>query len=262
MSTDGLSGLRALVTGGGTGIGRQLAQTLALAGADVVICGRRLAPLQEAATEIASLEGIASLGGAVSALAADVTSEEDLGRIAGAGPFDILVNNAGYGRIEPWTEVTQESWHDVLAVNLDAPFRLSQLLVPPMVRRGWGRVVNIASVYGMVTGNPYMYPDFDWDNCAYVTSKHALIGLSKYLAVRTGGTGVTVNAISPGMFPFTEANRDRSPEESLRRLRQFTPEGRTGEVRELGSALLFLVSPDSTFVTGQNIAVDGGWTLW
>ena len=250
------AGRRALVTGGGTGIGRQLAKTLALAGADVVICGRRLAPLEEAAAEITGL------GGAVRAVAADVTSEDDLARIAAAGPFDILVNNAGYGRIEPWTEITPESWHDVLAVNLDAPFRLSQLLVPPMVQRGWGRVVNIASVYGMVTGNPYMYPDFEWDNCAYVTSKHALIGLSKYLAVRTGGTGVTVNTISPCMFPFTEANRERSPEESLRRLRQFTPEGRTGEVRELASALLFLVSPDSTFVTGQNIAVDGGWTLW
>ena len=181
MSSAGLSERRALVTGGGTGIGRQLAQTLALAGAEVVICGRRLAPLEEAVTEIASL------GGAVSALAADVTSEDDLARIAAAGPFDILVNNAGYGRIEPWTEVTPESWHDVLAVNLDAPFRLSQLLVPPMVQRGWGRVVNIASVYGMVTGNPYMYPDFEWDNCAYVTSKHALIGLSKYLAVVPAG---------------------------------------------------------------------------
>lgn len=252
----GLAGRRALVTGGGTGIGQQLARTLALAGADVVICGRRSGPLAEAAAEIAAL------GGAVTAVEADVTSEDDLQRLAAAGPVDILVNNAGYGRIGPWTEVTMDGWRDVLAVNLDAPFRLSQLLVPPMVERGWGRVVNIASVYGMVTGNPYMYPQFEWDNCAYVTSKHALLGLSKYLAVRTGGTGVTVNAISPGMFPFTEANRDRSSAESLDRLRQFTPEGRTGEVRELASALLFLVSPDSTFVTGQNIVVDGGWTLW
>jgi NAD(P)-dependent dehydrogenase (short-subunit alcohol dehydrogenase family) len=255
MAVD-LSGRRALVTGGGTGIGQQLAGTLALAGAEVVICGRRPGPLAEAAAEIAAA------GGAVSAVEADVTSEADLQRLAAAGPVDILVNNAGYGRIGPWTEVTMDGWHDVLAVNLDAPFRLAQLLVPPMVERGWGRVVNIASVYGTVTGNPYMYPQFEWDNCAYVTSKHALLGLSKYLAVRTGGTGVTVNAISPGMFPLTEANRDRSPEESLRRLRQFTPEGRTGEVRELASALLFLVSPDSTFVTGQNVVVDGGWTLW
>src|SRR5487761_1845807 len=246
MAVD-LSGRRALVTGGGTGIGRQLAQTLALAGADVVICGRRSGPLEEAAAEIAAL------GGAVTAVEADVTSEDDLRRLAATGSVDILVNNAGGGRIEPWTEVTMAGWHDVLAVNLDAPFRLSQLLVPPMVERGWGRVVNIASVYGMVTGNPHMYPRLEWDNCAYVTSKHALLGLSKYLAVRTGATGVTVNAISPGMFPFTEATQEHSTEEALRRLRQFTPEGMTGEVRELASALLFLVSPDSTFVTGQNI---------
>jgi NAD(P)-dependent dehydrogenase (short-subunit alcohol dehydrogenase family) len=251
-----LSGRRALVTGGGTGIGRQLARTLALAGADVVICGRRAGPLTKTAAEITAL------GGSASAIEGDVTSERDRARLVAAGPVDILVNNAGYGRIGPWAEVTMDDWHEVLAVNLDAPFRLSQLFVPPMIERAWGRVVNIASVYGMVTGNPYMYPQMEWDNCAYVTSKHALLGLSKYLAVRTGGTGVTVNAISPGMFPFTGANRGGSTGESLRRLRQFTPEGRTGQVRELASALLFLVSPDSAFVTGQNIAVDGGWTLW
>ncbi len=253
-----LSGRRALVTGGGTGIGRQFTQSLARAGADVVICGRRPGPVEQSAAEITALGG-----GIVSAAAADVTSETDIQRLAAAaGPVDILVNNAGYARIGPWTGVTPESWREVMAVNVDAPFRLSQLLVPGMVERGWGRVVNIASVYGIVVGNPYMYTQFEWDSPAYVTSKHALIGLSKYLAVRTGGTGVTVNAISPGMFPFTDANRDLIDAESRRRLSQFTPEGRTAEVGELASALLFLVSPDSAFVTGQNIVVDGGWTLW
>jgi gluconate 5-dehydrogenase len=253
-----LAGKRALVTGGGTGIGRQFAQTLALAGAQVLICGRREAPLERAAAEI-SARG----GGSVSAAPADVASEDDVQRLAAtAGAVDILVNNAGYGRIGPWTEVTPKEWREVMAVNVDAPFRLSQLLVPGMIERGWGRVINVASVYGIVVGNPYMYTQFEWDSPAYVTSKHAVIGLSKYLAVRTGGTGVTVNAISPGMFPLTEANRDHSSAESLRRLGEFTPEGRPGEVHELASALLFLASPDSTFVTGQNIVVDGGWTLW
>lgn len=253
-----LSGRRALVTGGGTGIGRQFAQSLAQVGADVIICGRRRGPVQLAAEEITELGG-----GIVTAITADVTSEADVQRLAAAaGPVDILVNNAGYGRIGPWTQVTPEGWREVMAVNVDAPFRLSQLLVPGMVERGWGRVVNVASVYGMLVGNPYMYNQFDWDSPAYVTSKHALIGLSKYLAVRTGGTGVTVNTISPGMFPLTEANREHSTTESLERLSQFTPEGRTGEVAELASALLFLTSPESTFVTGQNIVVDGGWTLW
>lgn len=253
-----LLGRRALVTGGGTGIGREFARALALAGAEVVICGRRTEPLQRAAAEIGA-PGSAS----VIAVTADVTSEADAQRLASAvAPVDILVNNAGYSRIGKWTDVSPQAWREVMAVNVDAPFRLSQLLVPGMIGRSWGRVVNVASVYGIVVGNPYMYPQLDWDSPAYVTAKHALIGLSKYLAVRTGGTGVTVNAISPGMFPDTDANRDRSSAESLRRLSEFTPAGRTGEVRELASALLFLVSADSAFVTGQNIVVDGGWTLW
>lgn len=117
-------------------------------------------------------------------------------------------------------------------------------------------------VNNLVTGNPFFYPDFDWDSPAYVTNKHALIGLSKYLAVRTGDTGVTVNTISPGMFPFTEANAARISAESMRRLREFTPARRPGDIEDLASALLFLASPDSSFVTGQNIVVDGGWTLW
>jgi NAD(P)-dependent dehydrogenase (short-subunit alcohol dehydrogenase family) len=252
-----LSGRRALVTGGGTGIGRQFTESLAAAGAHVVICGRRPEPLEQAAAEIAAG------GGAASAVVADVSREADLRRLAEtAGPVDVLVNNAGYGKLGPWTDVTPSQWREVMAVNVDAPFRLAQLLVPGMIERGWGRVVNISSVYGIVTGNPYFYPDFDWDSPAYVTSKHALIGLSRYLAARTGDTGVTVNTISPGMFPYTEANRDRISAESLRRLREGTPARRPGEVRDLASALLFLASPESSFVTGQNIVVDGGWTLW
>jgi gluconate 5-dehydrogenase len=113
----------------------------------------------------------------------------------------------------------------------------------------------------MLVGNPALY-DFDWDACSYVTSKHALIGLSKYLAVRTGGTGVTVNTLSPGMFPYTEANIDHITAEGIERTSRWTPMKRVGEVTDLRSALLFLVSPDSSFVTGQNIVVDGGWTIW
>ena len=113
----------------------------------------------------------------------------------------------------------------------------------------------------MVIGNPYFY-DFEWDAASYVTSKHALIGLSKYLAVRTGGTGVTVNALSPGMFPYTEANIDHATPEGVARVSAFTPMKRVGDVRDLRSALIYLVSPESSFVTGQNVVVDGGWTIW
>ncbi len=252
-----LLGKGALVTGGGTGIGRQFAEVLASRGANVIICGRRREPLESAAA------AIRANGGTASVVSADVTKEVDIQRLLQqAGAVDILVNNAGYGLQAPWTEMRQEDWREVMAVNLDAPFRLSQLFVPPMIARGWGRVVNVASVYGVVTGNPYFYPDFAWDAASYVTSKHALVGLSKYLAARTGGTGVTVNALSPGMFPDTDANRDRCSSESRRRLSDFTPLRRTGTVEDLSSALLYLVSPDSSFVTGQNIIVDGGWTIW
>ncbi len=222
-----LAGRRALVTGAATGIGLQFAQTLAGLGASVVICGRRARPLEEAAASVP--DG----AGPVLAIPADVTSEEDRQRLVRqAGEIDILVNNAGYARLGPWEAVPVTEWREVMNVNVEAPFCLAQLVVPSMVERGWGRVVNISSVYGMLAGNPYFYPDFDWDAASYVTSKHALIGLTKYLAVRAGGTGVTVNAISPGMFPDTEANRDLCSDESRRRLRLFTPEGRTGDVED------------------------------
>jgi meso-butanediol dehydrogenase / (S,S)-butanediol dehydrogenase / diacetyl reductase len=114
----------------------------------------------------------------------------------------------------------------------------------------------------VLAANPYLYPDFDCDAASYVTSKHALIGLTQYLAVRTGGTGVTANAISPEMFADTEANRHRCSEESRRRLTKFTSEGPTGDVGDLHVALTFLGLPGPGFVTGQNIVVDGGWTIW
>jgi NAD(P)-dependent dehydrogenase (short-subunit alcohol dehydrogenase family) len=252
-----LSGKIALVTGGGTGIGRQFAETLATMGAEVVICGPRREPLEETASAIREAGHLGRF------MPADVTNESDCQRLATELPgLDILVNNAAEGRIGPWQDVSLEEWRAVMALNLDAPFRLAQLFVPSMVDRGWGRVVNVASVYGIVVGNPYFYSDFDWDSPAYVTSKHGLIGLTKYLAVRTGGTGVTVNAISPGMFPDTQANRDRSSTESRRRMSMFTPLGRTGNVEDLSSALAFVVAPESGFVTGHNVVVDGGWTAW
>lgn len=120
---------------------RQFTESLVAAGAHVVICGRRAEPLEQAAAEITAA------GGAASAVVADVSREEDLQRLAKtAGPADVLVNNAGYGKRGPWTEVTPSEWREVMAVNVDAPFRLAQLLVSGMIERCWGRVVNISSV--------------------------------------------------------------------------------------------------------------------
>jgi NAD(P)-dependent dehydrogenase (short-subunit alcohol dehydrogenase family) len=251
-----LAGKVALVTGGGTGIGRILAQALGRIGCKVLICGRRKEVVEATAAALRS-DGLS-----VDGYQADVSSDEGIAALATAvGQVDVLINNAATRKIKNWVEVTRQEWRDVMAVNLEAPLRLSQTFIPAMMEREWGRVVNISSVYGLLAGNPDYYPGMSWDSLAYVVSKHALVGLTKQLAVMVGGSGVTVNALSPGMFPGTEANR-AVPKESHQRLIAATPQKRLGELENLQSAIEFLVSARSSFVTGQNLIVDGGWSIW
>jgi NAD(P)-dependent dehydrogenase (short-subunit alcohol dehydrogenase family) len=251
-----LAGRRALVTGGGTGLGRQMALALAEAGAGVSICGRRLDPLESTAAELEQA------GAGASFVQCDVTTDEGISRLRDElGQVDILVNNSGYSVRAPWTDVTPEDWREVMTVNVEAPFRLCQAFGPGMAERGFGRVINIASVYGVVAGDPARYPGLGIDIASYFASKHALVGLTKYLAVMLARDGVTVNAISPGMFP-TEVNRSAMPDEIWRALEAGTPAGRLGSESDLKGAVIFLASDGSSFVTGHNLMVDGGWTLW
>src|SRR5947207_6405524 len=153
LSLLSLAGKRALVTGAGTGLGRQMALALAEAGAHVVVCGRRREPIERCAAEARTF------GIDAQSIAADVTREDDLQVLkAGAGQIDILVNNAGGGELKPWLDVSMDDWRRITAINLDAPFRLIQLFAPPMMQRGWGRIINISSIYGLVGGNPARYP--------------------------------------------------------------------------------------------------------
>jgi NAD(P)-dependent dehydrogenase (short-subunit alcohol dehydrogenase family) len=253
-----LDGRRALVTGGGDGLGRQLAEALASAGATVVVCGRRANLLDE------TVEALRADGLHAEAVVADVTVDDDLQRlVAAAGPIDILVNNAGASIRSPWQTVGLDEWRAVMALNLEAPLRLSQLLVPAMVDRGWGRVVNVASMYGVVAGDPSVYGEHGCDAASYFASKHALLGLTKHLAVMVGGTGVTVNALSPGAFPDTPANRSVAADgESMERFARRAPVGRIGSDTDLRAAVVYLAAPGSSFTTGQNLIVDGGWTIW
>src|SRR5207248_4589202 len=157
LSSLSLEGLRALVTGAGTGLGLQFAEGLAEAGADLVICGRRRAPLDSAA------DTLRALGADVQVIQADVTREPDLARLqAEAGRVDILVNNAGGGEIKPWRAVSRGDWDRLMDVNLWAPFRLIQLFAPPMIERGWGRIVNVSSINGLGAGDPNVFPTFEW----------------------------------------------------------------------------------------------------
>jgi gluconate 5-dehydrogenase len=229
---------------------------LAEAGADLVICGRRRPPLAETAQE-AGVHGVD-----VAVLPADVTDEASASALKqGAGKVDILVNNAGISPIHPWETVSMEQWRAIFSLNVDAPFRLCQLFAPAMIERGWGRIINISSVYGSLGGNVDRYPGIDWDLPAYFASKHGLNGLTRYFATRLAPHGICVNSISPGMFR-TPLSESKLTPEVARQLEEATPMKRLGGSEDLKAAVVFLASPGAAFVTGQILLIDGGYSVW
>jgi gluconate 5-dehydrogenase len=233
-----------------------MALGLAEAGADLVICGRRREPLEECA------EAARAFGIEVAVIPADVTRDEDIAALcAAAGRVDVLVNNAGVAAEKLWTEVTLDEWRGIMAVNLDAPFRLCQALCPAMMERRWGRVINVASIYATVGPDPARYPGREWDVPSYFASKHGLLGVTRYFATRLAPYGVCVNTLSPGMFPSEQNTELLSP--AIRdMLIDGTPMKRLGDSEDLKAAVVFLASPGAKFMTGQNLIVDGGWTVW
>jgi NAD(P)-dependent dehydrogenase (short-subunit alcohol dehydrogenase family) len=250
-----LTGRTVLITGGGDGLGRQMTEAFIDAGAGVTICGRRLEPLDRTVQELSDR-------GSVERFQADLTDLDQVQQlVADLGAVDVLVNNAGVSHRAPWPKVQSDDWRYIMTINVESPFWLCQGLMPGMIERGWGRVINVASVYGLVAGDAHRYPGIDLDIASYFASKHAIIGLTKFLATQVGETGVTVNALCPGMFP-SPANDDALQPEVIAQLTQGTPMGRLGTDRDLRSAVLFLAAPGSAFVTGQSLVVDGGWTVW
>ena len=262
-----LEGKRALVTGAGTGLGQSISRAFAEAGAEVVIVGRRREPLEETAV------AVNAAGGTSQVLVADVTKEEDIERLhSEAGQIDILVNNAGIAPDEAWQTVPLDSWRAVLDVNLLAPFRLCQVFAPPMMERGWGRIINIASVYGSIAGKPHLYPD-SWDPSSYFASKHGVHGITRYLSVRLAPRGVCINSLSPGGVATTDhraKNRAGRTEAELaaeelrtdRFLHDEIPMLRIGGDDDYTGPAVFLASPGAKYITGQNVIVDGGWSVW
>jgi NAD(P)-dependent dehydrogenase (short-subunit alcohol dehydrogenase family) len=254
-----LAGRRALVTGAGTGLGRDIAHGLAEAGADVVLVGRTETTLVRTAGELERY-GIEAV-----AIPTDITVEAQvraLGRRAGA--VDILVNNAGVAPNQHWLTVPLDEWRHTFAVNVDAPFRLCQLFAPGMMERRWGRIINIASVYGRMGGNPGLYVGLDWDVPSYFASKHAVHGITHYLATRLAPHGVTINSLSPGGFAGSAQN-EASGMDSDAMVAAFeaaVPMARRGGPADIKACAVFLASPGSGYVTGQDLVVDGGWTVW
>lgn len=245
-----LAGRTAVVTGASSGLGAHFARVLHGAGAHVVLAARRLDRL-EALT--------AALGDGASAVACDVTVDDDLVRLAdaaaevGDGAVDVLVNNAGIGLAMAAEDEPYDEFRRVVDVNLSSTFRLSQLVARPMIERRRGSIVNVASMLGLVASAPIK-------QASYCASKGGVVNLTRELGCQWGRKGVRVNALAPGWFPSEMTDGMWADDASVQFVNQNCPMGRRGELDELDGALLFLASDASTYVTGQVLAVDGGWT--
>jgi gluconate 5-dehydrogenase len=245
-----LDGRLALVTGSTRGLGLAIARAMAEQGARVLINSRAVSECQDV------VKTLSAAGHAVAALpfdAADGPSRKAAldSLDGGAESIEILVNNAGIIHRAALADFTEEKWRDVLDVNLTAPFLLAQLVAPGMVRRGWGRIINISSILGQI--GRATVP-------AYVSSKHGLVGLTKTLAIELGPHGVTVNAINPGYFA-TEFNAPLIADPEFDAMvKGRTPLGRWGDPVELAGAAVFLASDAGGYVNGASLTVDGGMT--
>jgi 3-hydroxybutyrate dehydrogenase len=252
-----LSGRRALVTGGGRGIGRAVARDLAAAGAAVAVAARTRPDVEAVASEI---EGS---GGRARAVTMDVADPESVragfhqAREA-LGGLDIVVSAAGIAPTAPLARTSDAVWRQVLEINLSGTFYCLREALPEMTARGWGRVVTLASIAGK-TGYPYI--------AAYAATKHGVLGLTKCAALEVATSGVTVNAVCPGYVdtPMLDTGVARiaektglSTEEARRRLADMSPQKRLFTAAEVSALVLFLCGEAAAGINGQALSVDGG----
>jgi NAD(P)-dependent dehydrogenase (short-subunit alcohol dehydrogenase family) len=244
------------VTGGSRGLGRAMSQALAEAGADLVLVSRDAGSLDKARAELGAL------GRRIEIVTADLTTGEEAERLCDVvlrdhAPIDIIINNVGGRRENIATEeMPLDTWRRLVDLNLTSVFVCTKRLGGAMLARGWGRVINIASIAGDVAMR-------DIHGRHYETAKAAVAGFTRAVAADWAATGVTVNAIAPGGF-LTDANRRWFGErpEWQKVIESRIPMGRLGEPDELGPLAVYLASDASRYMTGAVVVIDGGYTLW
>ncbi|HXM36017.1 MAG TPA: SDR family NAD(P)-dependent oxidoreductase [Pyrinomonadaceae bacterium] len=253
----------ALITGGGRGIGRAIAFAFAREGARVALCSRTTTEVADVAAEIRKELHVDTFYDVC-----DVSDPDDVRAflLATFNAFDqepdILVNNAGIAESAPFVKTDDELWHRHLAINLSGTFYCTRAALPAMLNRGWGRIINIASIAGK-TGAPYI--------AAYAASKHGVLGMTRSLALEVAAKGITVNAICPGYVDTEMTTRGienistktgRSAAEGLAAIKRMSPQNRLITSEEVAALALLLASEDGSGINGQAINVDGGTVLF
>ncbi|MCF3653574.1 MAG: 3-oxoacyl-ACP reductase FabG [Aigarchaeota archaeon] len=244
-----LNGKVAIVTGAGQGIGREIALQLAASGAKVA-----LIDVSDKIFDV--LEEIKGRGGDGLAIKCDVSSWDDAHKAVGQvlekyGRIDILVNNAGIAPFKPLAVMSEQDWDKVLDINLKGVFNFTRAVLPKMIEQRYGKIISISSAIGSVVGFP---------NAAhYAASKAGIAGFTRALALEVAQYGINVNSIAPG--PIETPALQSLGKEALEQLKHAIPLGRLGKPEDVANLVLFLASDKSSFITGQNIIIDGGYTL-
>ena len=255
-----LQGKTAIVTGGAGHLGSAISEGLLQAGADVFIASRNEVRCMELAKTLKE-----KTGGNCYGICLDIGNEDKIKQCFAdiyktTAHIDILVNNASYGQAGKVEQITEKDWQEGIDGTINGVFRCTKQVLPYMIRQKNGVLINIASMYGVVSPDPAIYGDSGFDNPAnYGAGKAAIIQFTRYLACHYGRWSIRANSVSPGAFPDNNVQKNDA---FIEELSAKNPLKRIGRPDELKGVIVFLASQASSYLTGQNICVDGGWTAW